>query len=346
MENLELVSLDNIQSTPVEFLWKPYIPQGKITIVQGDGGCGKTTLMLAITAAVTTGKSIYSGAVSAPASVLFQTAEDSLNDTIKPRLEQLGANCSMVHTIVEGERSLSLSDERIEAAIFRTNAALCVFDPVQSFANGADFNSTNGMRPHLKHLADVAEKTGCAIVLIGHLNKKSGKSQYRGLGSIDIYAAARSVITVGKIPDNENLRAIVHGKSNLSAPGETLAFEIGPSNGFHWYGNYDITLDELLTPPKKSDSQIEKAKRLIKSELADGGEVLAVEIQEIAEDKGISRNTLNRAKTALNVVSVKRGNQWYWSLPIVVDAEYSEKTQNSQSSGSTAITIYQERQVI
>jgi predicted ATP-dependent serine protease len=221
-DNLKLITMRDVQSESVDFLWEPYIPLGKISIVQGDPGCGKTTMMLAVAAEVTRGAEVGgSGAspsgfggqivIAPPSAVLIQTAEDGLADVIKPRLEQLGADCGLVHVIDESEQSLSLADERIERAIVKTNAKLVILDPIQAYCNGSDFHSVNGMRPLMKHLAGVAERTGAAIVIIGHLNKKGGKSAYRGLGSIDIYAAARSVLTVGKIPLDDTTRGIVHG---------------------------------------------------------------------------------------------------------------------------------------
>ncbi|GHU91110.1 hypothetical protein FACS1894202_11990 [Clostridia bacterium] len=195
----------------------------------------------------------------------------------------------------------------------------------------------NGMRPLMKHLAGVAERTGAAIVIIGHLNKKGGKSAYRGLGSIDIYAAARSVLTIGKLPLDETMRGIVHGKSNLAPPGESLAFGLDPVSGFCWLGKYPITLDELLDDKPKKESQFAKARRLLETELA-RGEVAAVEIMQIADEQGINAKTLNRAKSALGVISVKRGNQWFWSIPIEV--VYTEDRQDGQDYPVGALSIF------
>jgi len=144
-DELNIINMDYVQTEQVNFLWRPYIAYGKITIVQGDGGEGKTTMMLAIAAAITTGASLPGQDISAssvgasvslnvPADVIYQTAEDGLGDTIKPRLIQLGADCSRVHVIDEDKRELCLSDERIEQAIIRTGARLCVIDKPISVA--------------------------------------------------------------------------------------------------------------------------------------------------------------------------------------------------------------------
>lgn len=344
MPDLKIITMRDVEMESVRFLWKPYIPAGKITIVQGDPGEGKTTMMLAIAAAVTTGIALPGCKSSVPGNVIFQTAEDGLADTIKPRLTRLGADCSRVHVIDEEERSLSLADERIEQAIMKTGAKLFILDPLQAYLGGSDMHSANGIRPLMKSLAGVAERTGCAIVIIGHLNKKGGKAQYRGLGSIDIYAAARSVLTVGKIDVDETMRAVVHGKSNLAAPGASLAFGFDPDDGFCWLGEYEITLAELLSGNKsesKPESQFLKARRLIETELT-GRSVPAVDMMQMAEERGISPKTLNRAKSALGVLSVKRQGQWFWELPITVDYEVCQDGQRSQGghdSSVTALTI-------
>ena len=330
--DLKIITIKDVVSEAVSYLWEPYIPLSKLSIVQGDPNEGKTTLMLAIAAAVTTGEALPGGSRTTPGSVIFQTSEDGLADTIKPRLEQLGADCGRVHVIDEGERALSLSDDRIERAIIKMGAAMFVLDPLQGYLGGADMHSANGIRPIMRHLAGVAERTGCAIVLIGHLNKRGGRAQYRGLGSIDIYAAARSVLTIGRVDADETMRAVVHNKSNLSPPGSPLAFTLDPASGFRWHGNCDITIDELLGGKKQQpESQFSKACRLLEIELAKRP-IPATEIMEMAEERGISAKTLHRAKSDLGVISTKKGDQWFWELP--VDVEYveveSEKSQHGQ----------------
>lgn len=327
---LNIINMNNVQEEQVEWLWKPYIPLGKISIIQGDPGEGKTTLALAVTTAITMGTALPNGDGIQRANVIFQTAEDGLADTIKPRLEQLGADCSLVHIIDEEEQALTLLDERIEEAIIKTNAKFLILDPLQAYLGGTDMHSANGIRPLMRQLAGVADRTGCAIVIIGHLNKKGGKSQYRGLGSIDIYAAARSVLTVGRVSEDECLRAIVHNKSNLSSAGTPLAFRLDPTDGFSWAGEYSITVDELLGGKKpQSEGQFVKARRFIEKVLTSGS-IAAADIMQQAEEQGISAKTLNRAKSALGVISIKQGGQWYWQLPI--DVEYIRCDEDGQDS--------------
>jgi archaellum biogenesis ATPase FlaH len=329
MANLKIITMQDIETEYVSWLWKPYIPLEKITIVQGDPGDGKTTMMLAIAADLTRGRALPLENPTEPSNVLFQTAEDGLADTIKPRLEDLGADCSRVHVIDESEKSLTFSDERIEQAIVKKNAKLLILDPLQAYLGGADFNSAHGVRPLMKNLAGIAERTDCAIVIIGHLNKGGGKSTYRGLGSIDIYAAARSVLTVGRI--GENIRAVVQGKSNLAPPGNAISFELDPLLGFKWFGECDVNVDDVMSgKAQKPESQFTKGRKIIESFLLDGYEVASKTIIKAAEEEGVSYKTLNRAKSELGVITIKRSDGWYWQLPI--EAEFKDENQGGQDS--------------
>jgi nucleotide-binding universal stress UspA family protein len=316
-ENLKLIRMNDVEAQEIEWLWYPYIPFGKITVIQGDPGDGKTTVVLAIAAAVTTGAALPESKASAePMSVIFQTAEDGLGDTVKPRLVQSGADCRRVIVIDESEKELTLSDVRIEQAIGETGAKLFILDPLQAYLGAdVDMHRANEIRPVLKRINAIAEKTGCAVVVIGHLNKGASKSQYRGLGSIDIQAAARSVLTVGRIKGQPYTRAIVQGKNNLAPEGEAIGFELDPATGFRWIGVIPITIDELLSGimPEK-DTTYDRAVEFLKAELAEG-EKPAAEIFTKAEEQGIQERTIRKGKQALGVVSYKRNTRWYWALP-------------------------------
>jgi hypothetical protein len=188
-------------------------------------------------------------------------------------------------------------------------------------------NSVDGVRPMMKSLAGVAERTGCAVVIIGHLRKSAGKSQYRGLGSIDIYAAARSVLVVGRI--GEYTRAVVQDKSNLAPPGKSLSFELDPTTGFNWLGECEATVDDVMSGKPQKESQHEKAKRLILTILSGGGEVAANNIIEGAKDEGISLVTLKRAKAELDVDTFKKGSQWFWRM--ILDGNFTESEEYQEN---------------
>ena len=331
MSELKLIRMSDIRPEPVEWLWEQYIPSGAITLIQGDGSAGKTTVTLAIAAALTRGDALPGGGTLIPSNVIIQNGEDSYAHTIRTRLEQMGADCDRIHIIDEDEKALSLSDARIEEAIAHTDAKLCLLDPVQAYFGRANMNSANGVRPLMKRLGEVAARHSCSVLLVGHLHKKASKAAYAGLGSIDIFAAARSVLTVGYTNADENIRAIVQNKNNLAPAGKSQAFSIDPMSGFQWLGECDVTVDEVLGKPRKPESQFAKARRFIEAILSHGP-VLAVEVMERAEAEGISLSTLNRAKEALGAISVKHGEQWFWVLPI--EAECRDVTQDSQHSHS------------
>lgn len=332
MAELKLTRISDIKSEPVDWLWEPYIPSGAISLLQGDGGLGKTTLSLVIAAAITKGEPLPGQFVSTPtppANVIIQNGEDSFTRTIKPRLEQLGADCSRIFTIDEKEMPLSFADARIEEAIVQTEAKLIILDPVQAFFGRANMNAANSVRPVMKQLGAVAEWTDCAVLLVGHLGKTNRRAQYRGLGSVDIFAVSRSVLTVGNTNIGNDIRAMVHNKSNLAPAGVSLTYAIDPIHGFSWMGEHDISIDELLSGrhQPKQENQFSKATVFIENTLRNGP-MLAVDIMQLAEEQGISEKTLQRAKSALGVYSSKRNGRWYWELPI--EGEYSEVYEGGQ----------------
>lgn len=166
----------------------------------------------------------------------------------------------------------------------------------------------------MHRLAKLAEKYGCAIILIGHMNKNSGdKSSYRGLGSIDFQAAARSVLVVGRIKDDPTLRVVCPTKSSLAPEGKAVAFRLDPSRGFLWVGPYDISADELLSGSSRGH-KLREAQDFLKEILTDGA-VSQTEIETAAEEAGIKPKTLRNARYELGVVSSKVGRQWLWAMP-------------------------------
>ena len=316
MAELKIISMDEVQSKEVNWLWYPYIPYGKITIIQGDPGEGKTTLALRLAALLSKGEVLpYDDAEREPVKIIYQTAEDGLEDTIKPRLEAAEADCTQIKVIDESEAALSMLDERIEKAIIEVGARVVILDPIQAYVGAnINMNNANEVRNVMAQLGRIAEKYDCAILLVGHMNKGSGnKSSYRGLGSIDFQASARSVLIVGRIKDNPQVRVMVQDKSSLAPEGEALAFELDKENGFSWLGHYDISVDDLLSGiPKEKKS--EQAENLILEYLSKG-KYPQKELVKKAQAIGISKRVLDEAKKALNVQSVKEGSQWYWQLP-------------------------------
>lgn len=313
---LRMIKLSEIQAEEVKWLWFPMIPYGKLTIVQGDPGDGKTTLILNIAAKLSRGEGLDENMKpTEPMNIIYQTAEDGLADTVKPRLEMAGADCERIMVIDESEKSLSMIDERLEEAIIKTNAKLLILDPIQAYLGGGmDMNRANEARNMTKKLGSLAEKYKCAIVLIGHMNKASGnKATYRGIGSIDFFAVARSVLLVGRVEGEPNIRAVVQIKNNLAQFGHPKAFELMES-GFKWMGDYEITADEVLGGIAPKANKLELAKQMLRELAEASNAVLSNEIFDMAEEQGISKRTLENAKKELGIRARKINNSWYWEL--------------------------------
>lgn len=312
---LRLIRMSEVETQEVRWLWYPYIPQGKLTIIQGNPGEGKTTLALWIAAMCSQGTALTGMDPSSPITILYQTAEDGLGDTIKPRLISAGAELSRIQCIDETERSLSLLDNRIEQGIRETNAKLLILDPLQGYlGHNVDMNRANEIRDVLKRLTIMADQTGCAIVLIGHLNKAVGaNSAYRGLGSMDFRAAVRSVLLVGRMKKDPGVRVIVHDKSSLAPEGKSVAFFI-EDGALHWVDGYDkITAEDLLNGGP-ANTKVEQTERLVRERLSEGPAPVK-EIQNLVRQAGISPRTLDIAKKNMrDVISRKEGGHSKWVL--------------------------------
>ena len=236
--------------------------------------------------------------VTEPVNIIYQTAEDGLADTVKPRLELAEAVCERIMVIDETEKSLSMIDERLETAIKQTGARVLILDPIQAYLGGTmDMNRANE-----------------AILLIGHMNKAGGnKAAYRGMGSIDFFAVARSVLLVGRIEGEPDLRAVVQIKNNLAAFGHSKAFRL-TETGFEWIGDYEITADEVLGGIAPKVNKLEQAKKMLRELAETSTSVQSSEIFDMAEDLNISKRTLENAKKELGIKARRIGNSWYWDL--------------------------------
>ena len=322
---LKLIHMEDVVSKEVEWLWYPYIPYGKITIIEGDPGEGKTTLVLKLAAALSRGLPLPcdDDKEYEPIHIIYQTAEDGIEDTIKPRLEKAGADCSMIRVIDETDKELSMTDDRLEQAIIETKVRLIILDPIQAYIGATvDMHRANEIRPVLKHLGIIAEKHNCAIILIGHMNKASGsKSTYRGLGSIDIQATARSVLLVARLRDKPNIRIMAHDKSSLAPAGDAIGFEMTEDNGMVCIGPYDITIDELLSGNEgRGKKKLDIAENFIKEYFGSNKVIPSNEIMMEAAKRSIKRNTLLSAKKKLGITSDKEKAEdgtiyWTWVMP-------------------------------
>lgn len=316
-----------IKKKDIEWLWYPYIPYGKLTLVQGDPGEGKSTFMLQIAALLTKGAPLPDGKpVPAPINVVYQCSEDDVADTIKPRLLSAGADCSKVAYIIDDDGSLNLEDTRIEETIAQTNARLFILDPLQSYlTQDSDMQQMGRMRVILGKLAVIAAKYQCAIVLIGHMNKtSSAKNMYRGLGSIDINAIARSVLMIVRDQYTPQSRYMIQIKSSLAPEGDGVGFRLDKQVGFQW--SNDIYSDEntIIHEPGITVKRSTCADILIEM-LADGP-LPSVELLELTTNLNVGKRTLYTVKKELGITSYRKDGIWFWELPKTEGAKSHEET--------------------
>jgi RecA-family ATPase len=329
--------LSEVEPEQVSWLWPARIPKGKLTVLDGDPGLGKSATTVDIAARLSSGLGMPDGSPCEAAGVVVCSAEDGLADTVRPRLDAAGGDPERVVSLAtipdeEGlERPISVPEDvpAIRRAIERVDAGLVIIDPIMAFlSGGTDSYRDQDVRRTLAALSALAEETGAAVVIVRHLNKSGGKNPiYRGGGSIGIIGAARSGMLVAKHPEDEDLRVLSMAKSNLAAPAPSLIFTLGEAeNGavqVAWLGETDLTAAELLGAPsdEQQPSAVEEAGEFLRTLLADGP-VAQREVQSAAREAGISMATIKRAKEELGVDSVavrergKRGIQeWLWSLP-------------------------------
>lgn len=317
MEGIIYDYYSNVHTKPVEWLWYPYIPLGKLTVIQGDPGEGKSTFVLNLVARLTLGQSMPDGFSPGGRRVaIYQCAEDGVADTIKPRLQQAGADCEKVAYIVDNDIALTLEDGRIEMAIKQTRASVFIVDPLQAFIPpDSDMQSATKMRSVLRKLANIAERNQCAVILIGHMNKGSGaKSLYRGLGSIDIAAIARSVLMISRDENRPGIRYMYPIKSSLAPEGPAIAFSFRERGGLEWHGSYDLNTAQLMDSVTVKTTKREKARaKLI--QMLEKSDKPAKEVYAALSEIGVGSRTVEKVKKELQITTYRSGGSWFWSLP-------------------------------
>lgn len=320
----ELRYLDTVEAREIKFLWNPYIPIGKLTLLEGDPGVGKSWITLAITTAVSLGHGLPP--VFGPNEIgyaLIASAEDGLSDTIKPRLELMKAEVTNICAI---DGLFTLDDDgfkMLEGYIIKVKPILVVIDPLVAYISGEmDINRANQVRHATARLARLAGKHNLAMLAVRHLTKGASlKPLYRGLGSIDFTASARSALLAGNDPEDSETRGIVHIKSNLSPRGNPIGYKITKESVFEWLSTSSLTAEQLLSAGEGSHSQLNIAKAFL-TDVLSGGPQSAKDVYSEAESQGISKGTLNRAKQDLKIISYnqpelgKRGaGKWCMRLP-------------------------------
>jgi len=316
MPELKMITMSDVRRRRIAYLWEPYIALGSLSLILGNGGTGKSWLSLAIASAVTKGEALPGDDSALPPShVIVQNTENDIETVISHRLDILGADCSKIHSIDVSEEPLSLTDERIEAAIRRYDAKAFVCDPIQAHLSAnISMNRAESIRPAFMHLAKVAERTNCAIILVGHLNKSRVVAQYKGLGSVDIVNAVPSVLYLGVTDSAAGIRAVVHGKSNFAEQGASQSFRLSKKDGFEWLGECDAVIDDVISGDSTGRmSKLEIASEFLRDILAEEA-MDSVELSALAEEHGIRMATLKRAKENIGVEAKKVAGRWRTSL--------------------------------
>ena len=316
----------DVIAEPIKWLWYPYIAIGKITLLQGDPGDGKSSMMIHLIAELSKGGVLPDGqAVRRAQKIIYQCSEDGAKDTIRQRLEESGADCRNIAFLNEKiHEGLTVDDERIRDFISGFRPQLVVIDPIQSYVeNESDLQIAVKARKIMRRVSIWADTYDCAFVLIGHLNKQ-GKSKglYRGLGSIDYVASARSVLQVERDEKDEDIRIVRHIKNNLASLGDDFKFEIRKNKGFKWLINKGLdeavsnidTVETESVIDKLPKNKHELAAMLIKRALKDGP-VESTEIRNLMTEYRIGEKTMNDVKTQIGIKPYRKMRSWYWAMP-------------------------------
>jgi putative DNA primase/helicase len=268
-----VVTMSDVDREAIEWLWWPYIAVGKLCMLDGDPGIGKSLLMTQVAASLSQGQPLPDQqgkptlAPDSPQETLLRTAEDGLGDTLKPRLEAAGADCTKIH-VLTGWRGSEDQDEMfyftlqhlwvLEDALKQYQPRLVVLDPIQAYVGDIDMHRANETRPLLAALARLAEQYHCAIVCIRHPSKPGqalGKMIHRGLGSIDFIGAARTGLYVEQHPVDVNKVLLLHIKSNIGPRGRTQVY--AKANGlFQWCAASRLTVELLEGSGRGPDPRV------------------------------------------------------------------------------------------
>ena len=363
----DIIKMSDIQMKPIVWLLQDRIPLGNLSVIYGDGGCGKSHITLDLAARVSTGTLWAGDTPVEQGGVLLITGEDSLADTVKPRLVAAGANVNNIGVVslvteedekgqpVKTPFSLNhIPQLEHELKAFRKTFGimpkLVVIDPITSFLAGADSHKDAEVRRVLTPLAKVAESCGVAIVCVAHINKqRGGRAAHRLSGSAGFGNAARAMFFVG-INENDGTRIMAHVKHNASKPQPSLSYEIEettldeagtpiPTSKLTWVGQTDLTADDALASADESKTSTKKAAKWLKTVLTNG-EMLSADVLVMGEQEGYSKQVVYDAAKQAGIKSFKEAGKWNGRWKMKLDQTYeisnivrSERQQNDVSDG-------------
>ncbi len=325
-----VVRLSDVEPEEIEWYWQDRLAKGKQSLIIGDPGLGKSTIMIDAACRISTGSPWPDGSPAPKGNSILLSAEDGIADTIRRRVDTLGGDPSRIHVLtaikqgdVERPFSLVADIPFLERAILGVgDVRLVVVDPISAYLGTKDSYKDSEIRGVLAPLAALAEKYGVAVVGVMHLTKSGQqKALYRAIGSVAFVAAARTVFAVGQDPDDPDKRILVGVKNNLARIPEALAFRILEDGLLTWEGSVDEADAESVltggTPEERTERK--DATKFLEDILADG-EVASKEVFRAAKENGITAITLKRAKSKLGVDNRHEGQpgkpqKWFWSLP-------------------------------
>ena len=308
-----------VRTSEIEWLWYPLIPKGKITLIQGDPGEGKSLMVLDLIATLSTGRPLPGRQYAdSPMNIIYQCSEDGIEDTIKPRLITAEADCTRIAFVIEENDILTMTDDRLRTTIAEFNASLVVIDPIQSYMGDSDMSRAGVVRKITARLEQWAAMYGCSFVLMGHLTKnESSKTLYRGIGSIDFMASARSVIQVDHLAENQEIRRLKQIKTNLTRKSGELFYTITDEGKIEWldsslYAGSPVLQDEpsVERRPTKQETTVDFLRFMLTC-----GPTPASDLIDFFRVRGISQRTVETAKKDAGIRSYRKDGQWFWELP-------------------------------
>lgn len=333
------VRLDAVKPERIDWLWPGYLARGKLHVIDGDPGLGKSTIGFDLAARVSTGTPWPDSSPGVKGGVVIMSAEDGLGDTIRPRLDAHGADSSRVVALTGvreleestgelRERLPNLSDlTAIRRAADSVEAALLIIDPLSAYLPpGVDAFKDADVRRVLAPLATLAERLDLAVVIVRHLRKSGGKAIYSGGGSIGIIGAARVGFIVGQHPDEDGRCVFAISKVNIARKAPALAYRLAVSEEHGcarivWGGTVDLAADDLTDRDHPGDRAEAKDARqwLIDYLTAEGGSALASAVIAAAKEAGLAESTIKKER--MKVAQTRRegfgkGASWWWALPI------------------------------
>lgn len=316
------VTLSSVKARKVQWLWEPYIPFGMITILEGDPGLGKSFLSMFLASEISSGGHLPDGGDLDQGNVLYISAEDDPSYTTRPRIDAMGGDPERIR-VLNGR--LAFDDgglKLLRAELDQNEPELIIIDPWVSFIPpDTRVKDSNSIRALIDKVESVAKDYDCAIVLIRHLTKmKQDNALYQGGGTVDMIAAARSAIRIGQHPDNPDHRVMAHLKHNVGPKGASWVYmmqiptEDGGVPRLEFIGEEEISVNELNAAVGKTNARPkDAAEEFLKRELRNGPRK-AKEMLALAEQVGISKRTLDRARTRMGVHAEQKSGHWKWSL--------------------------------